>query len=106
MFCTAEERVKMTSSGSFFRGRFDEKIASKASVLEVGGTVVVTEIGRWMEKNEATWTSNEGKRKVSFGHFFTRKDIFVNLDAATHHGVGGAVSREHSEASKMPHAAG
>jgi len=57
MFCTAEERVKMTSSGSFFRGRFDEKIASKASVLEVGGTVVVTEIGRWMEKNEATWTS-------------------------------------------------
>ena len=43
----------MTSSGSFFSGRFDEKIASKASVLEVGGTVVVTEIGRWMEKNDA-----------------------------------------------------
>ena len=63
----------MTSSGSFFRGRFDEKIASKASVLEIGGTVVVTEIGRWMEKNEATWTSNGGKRKVSFGHFFTHK---------------------------------
>jgi hypothetical protein len=47
----------MTSSGSFFSGRFDEKMASNASVLEVGGTVVVTEIGRWMEKNDATWTS-------------------------------------------------
>jgi hypothetical protein len=63
MDCTAEERVKMTSSGSFFKGRFEEKIASKASVLEVGGTVVVTEIGRWIEKNDATWTSNRWTKK-------------------------------------------
>lgn len=70
--CTAEDRVKMTSSGSFFSGRFDENIASKASVLEVGGTVVVTEIGRWMEKNDATWTSNSEQREMSAsGYFFT-----------------------------------
>jgi hypothetical protein len=36
----------MTSSGSFLRNFFEEKIASKASEDEVGGTVVVTEIGR------------------------------------------------------------
>jgi hypothetical protein len=36
---------------------FVEKRASKASEDEVGGTVVVTEMGRWIEKNEATWTS-------------------------------------------------
>jgi hypothetical protein len=36
---------------------FFEKIASKASGVEMGGTVVVTEMGRWMEKKEATWTS-------------------------------------------------
>jgi hypothetical protein len=51
------ERVKMTSSGSFFMNFFVEKRASKASEDEVGGTVVVTEMGRWIEKNEATWTS-------------------------------------------------
>ena len=50
---TVDERVNMTSSASFLRNFF-EKIASKASGVEIGGTVVVTEIGRWMEKNEAT----------------------------------------------------
>lgn len=50
---TVEERVKITSSGSFLSSFF-EKIASNASEVEVGGTVVVTEMGRWMEKNEAT----------------------------------------------------
>jgi hypothetical protein len=54
---TVEERVKMTSSGSFLRDRFDEKIASKASALEAGGTVDVTDMGRWIEKKDATWTS-------------------------------------------------
>ena len=63
----------MTSSGSFFSGRFDEKMASNASVLEVGGTVVVTEIGRWMEKNDATWTSNSKEKLVS-GYFFAKQD--------------------------------
>jgi hypothetical protein len=64
----------MTSSGSFFSGRFDEKIASKASVVEVGGTVVVTEIGRWMEKNDATWTSkaSKEKKKSASGHSLRR----------------------------------
>lgn len=38
--------MKMTSSGSFFKSFFDEKMASNASEVEVGGTVVVTEIGR------------------------------------------------------------
>lgn len=33
-------------------------MVSKVSRLDAGGTVVETEIGRWMEKNEATWTSN------------------------------------------------
>jgi hypothetical protein len=42
---TVLERVKMTSSGWFFMSLL-EKIDSKASWLEVGGTVVVTEIGR------------------------------------------------------------
>jgi hypothetical protein len=43
----------MTSSASFLRNFF-EKIASKASGVAIGGTVVVTEMGRWMEKKEAT----------------------------------------------------
>jgi hypothetical protein len=53
MVSTVEERVKMTSSASFLRNFF-EKIASKASEVAIGGTVVVTEMGRWMEKKEAT----------------------------------------------------
>ena len=48
----------MTSSGSLLRDFLEAaKMASKASEEDVGGTVVVTEIGRWMEKNEATCTS-------------------------------------------------
>lgn len=53
----------MTSSGLFFKN-FLEKIASKASGVAMGGTVVVTEIGRWMEKKDATCTS--GETEVSY----------------------------------------
>jgi len=49
---TADEMVWITSSGPALDA-FLENMASKASAFEVGGTVVVTEIGRWMEKNEA-----------------------------------------------------
>jgi hypothetical protein len=48
----------------------DEKIAVKASELEFKGTEVVTDMGRWMEKKDATWISvlnkrqNTGERKT------------------------------------------
>lgn len=93
----------MTSSGSFFSGRFDEKMASNASVLEVGGTVVVTEIGRWMEKNDATWTSSGEQRQVSFGLFLCGNKIIYGTgwDLSTNHVAVGAVSRGHLGGWKM-----
>lgn len=96
----------MTSSGSFFSGRFDENIASKASVLEVGGTVVVTEIGRWMEKNDATWTSNSEQRNMSAsGYFFAVTKLLYRAGwgLSTHHVAVGVVLREHSGGWKMPY---
>lgn len=52
------DRVRITSAGSVvLAGRLDEKRESNASVLEVGGTEAVMEMGLWMEKNDATWTS-------------------------------------------------
>jgi hypothetical protein len=95
----------MTSSGSFFSGRFDEKMASNASVLEVGGTVVVTEIGRWMEKNDATWTSSSEQRKVSSRLFLCGNKIIYGAgwDLSTNHVAVGAVSREHLGGWKMRH---
>jgi hypothetical protein len=63
MELTAEDSVKITSSASCFDGFLAVNMASKASGLERGGTVVETEIGRWMEKNEATWTSAPFERK-------------------------------------------
>jgi hypothetical protein len=53
MELTAEERVKITSSASFFEACFAVKSESNASGLESGGTVVETEIGRCMEKKDA-----------------------------------------------------
>lgn len=50
--------MRITSAGSVvLAGRLDEKRESNASVLEVGGTEAVMEMGLWMEKNDATWTS-------------------------------------------------
>lgn len=45
MELTAEDRVKITSPGSIFGDRLEEKRALNASALEVGGTLAVTEIG-------------------------------------------------------------
>lgn len=59
MELTAEERVYMTSFGRDLDGFLEEKMASKASGLEFDGTEVVTDIGRWVEKKDATWTSTE-----------------------------------------------
>jgi hypothetical protein len=46
MLWTAEESVRITSAVSGLEGFFAVKMASKASALEGGGTVVETEIGR------------------------------------------------------------
>jgi hypothetical protein len=59
MESTADDSVKITSSVSGFVGLRAVKRASKASGLDGGGTVVETEMGRWMEKNDATWTSGD-----------------------------------------------
>lgn len=99
----------MTSSGSFFKGLFEEKIASKASVVEVGGTVVVTEIGRWMEKNDATCTSDKTKKKSTSAQvvFLCLKPLFKQIcKMKTYHAVVGAVWRGHWGDWKKPHVVG
>lgn len=59
MALTAEERVYITSfclAAACFLG---EKMAEKVLLsLLFGGTEVVIDMGRWIEKNEATCTSN------------------------------------------------
>ena len=71
---TAEDRVKMTSSTSGLADFFAVKMASNASGVEVGGTVVETEMGRWMEKNDATWTSRQNQWKLAQTWFRERAE--------------------------------
>jgi hypothetical protein len=49
--------VYITSFDRDFDNFFEEKMAEKASGLTFDGTEVVTDIGRWIEKNDATWIS-------------------------------------------------
>ena len=57
MALTADDMVYITSFDRDFGCFFEEKMAEKASGLAFGGTEVVTDIGRWIEKNDATWIS-------------------------------------------------
>jgi hypothetical protein len=50
----ADERVPITSPWRDLADFFDSKMAEKASELEFGGIEVVMDMGRWIEKNEAT----------------------------------------------------
>lgn len=47
----------MTSAGCGFDFERAVKILEKADEVEFGGTEAVTDMGRWMEKKEATWMS-------------------------------------------------
>ncbi len=47
----------MTSAGCGFDLDRAANMLEKAEEVEFGGTEAVTEMGRWMEKKEATWMS-------------------------------------------------
>lgn len=77
---TAEDSVSITSSCSALADFFEEKIASKASWFEDGGTVVETEMGRWIEKNDATCTSMRSLAGFSLSLFLLhRKSLTMRL---------------------------
>lgn len=47
----------MTSAGCGFDFERAANMLENADGVEFGGTEAVTEMGRWMEKKEATWMS-------------------------------------------------
>jgi len=47
----------MTSAGCAFDLERAANMLENAEEVEFGGTEAVTEMGRWMEKKEATWMS-------------------------------------------------
>lgn len=47
----------MTSAGCAFNFDRAVKMVENAEKVELGGTEAVTDMGRWIEKKEATWMS-------------------------------------------------
>lgn len=52
----------MTSETCGFWGLEAEKMVENLEGEEAGGTEAVMDSGRWMEKKDATWTSEGGKK--------------------------------------------
>lgn len=57
MLSTADERVYMTSAAEYCEGTLGAKIDEKVFSDDAGGMDVVTDIGLWIEKKEATCIS-------------------------------------------------